>query len=351
MADTPPIQFRRIGWRNTLQIQALSRALLPENISRKTHSLFALLFNLERRNHNLSFGLFSGEEMVGYMLVYYHEESLYHKRPEKIVHIDEYCVAQNYRGKGRDVIFQMICEAGLVDPEIGIEALAAGDALAHWMSIERFVGRLGYSTYLRENDCVRAGLQMGRIRWEFDKGLEWRPTFPLKLPNAIWEKDGVEMLHIRNQRQWLSLREGWESLRSASGSTSLATNIDYLFCWWQYFGIERELSIFAIQNSEGIEAIFPCAIEYSESGRQLKYIGDGSHYEGAELIASDADSALRVFTQFLHEAQPLLGLESPALPAKSVRAVTNPKRFSPLGIERRHNDLHDRFSEKLKQFH
>lgn len=299
MATDLPIQFRRIGWRQTRDIINLSRSMLALDLCRKPHSLFALLVNLERRNHNLSFGLYAGGEMVGYMLVYFHPRSLYHQREELIVHIDEYCVAPDYRGRGRDVITQMVREFDLWQPRSGIEAIAAEDALEHWLGIGRVVAHWGYETNVRENDCVRGGHQMGRLRWENLPEKPWKLSTPSKLPKGQLvnedEFGDVDVICARTQSQLLALRDDIKRIvdQQTPGQGQAVFNL--LWQWWRYFGLEEEMNVLVVRRAEQLIAIAPLSWKHAQGSREdltLSMIGSGSEYSPASFIVAEADRPL-----------------------------------------------------------
>lgn len=351
------IHFRRIGWRQTLEVIKLSRSLLPVELCRKPHSLLALFINLERRNHNLSFGLYCDEELVGYMLVYFHDRSLYHQRDELIVHIDEYCVMPDYRGRGRDVISRMVHEMELWQPRSGIEAIATGEALQHWLSIGRLVSRWGYETHLRENDCMRGGHQMGRIRWEFKDNEYWRPETPQKLPKAqaALEIDGanVELLVIRSTRQWLSLREAYSTL-GASKAELFAGGFQYQWEFWRHFGVSEELCIVALRLAESIQMILPLSVKAgkSKSAPTLSLIGSNSPYGTAVPIFCSPESPKNV-ANLKNTMQQCLDHAGMHVDVDQIcSAPIEKKRFIPpggcLGFNRRRSELHKQFQQRVR---
>lgn len=323
--------------------------MLPEELCRKTHSLLALFVNLERRNHNLSFGLYCGDELVGYMLVYFHDRSLYHQRDELIVHIDEYCVKPDYRGRGRDVISRMVHEMELWQPKSGIEAIATGDALQHWLSIGRLVSRWGYETHLRENDCVRAGHQMGRIRWEFKNDEYWRPISSQKLPKPILSKDvagkSVELLLIKSTRQWLSLQPSYAALQ-AIGVPTCGSNFTYQWEYWRHFGISEQLHVLALREDGNVQVILPLSLKPTgadESEALLSLIGSNSAYQSAQplLDSKRHEPLLELMQQCADEAGLEVNVSSHCLQAATVSSSIMPRRW--FGLNRRNAELHTHF--------
>lgn len=348
----PHIHFRRIGWRQTLDVIKLSRSLLPVELCRKPHSLLALFINLERRNHNLSFGLYCGDELVGYMLVYFHERSLYHQRDELIVHIDEYCVKPDYRGRGRDVISRMVHEMDVWQARSGIEAIATGEALQHWLSIGRLVSRWGYETHLRENDCMRGGHQMGRIRWEFKSEEYWRPETPQKLPKPVStvETSGrvVELLLIRSTRQWLSLEESYEKLNNAAPKGRFA-DFNYQWEFWRHFGFEEELCIAALREGGEIQSILPMSVKADRSDAcRVSYslIASNSSYPTAVPISSPSFSdSEQLMQQCLNAASVPIEVKSLSFSPDGASLPTIPA--SRLGCNRRAAELHLSFQKLI----
>lgn len=347
------IHFRRIGWRQTLDVIELSRSLLPQELCRKTHSLFALFVNLERKNLNLSFGLYCGDELVGYMLVYFHNRSLYHQRDELIVHIDEYCVKPDYRGRGRDVISRMVHEMDLWQPKSGIEAIATGDALQHWLSIGRLVARWGYETHLRENDCVRAGHQMGRIRWEFKPDEYWRPISAQKLPKPILTMEvsgrAIELLEIKSTRQWLSLKESYVAL-DPIGTPTIGREFAYQWEYWRHFGISEQLGVFALREDGDIQMILPLATGASANDKAcspLALIGHYSAYHGAQALIDSArrDYLLALMQQCLEQAGITVNVNEILAPAPAPAAT--PAHRPWFGLNRRSVALHADFERVI----
>lgn len=343
------IHFRRIGWQQTLDVIKLSRSLLPAELCRKTHSLLALFINLERRNHNLSFGLYCGDELVGYMLVYFHDRSLYHQRDELIVHIDEYCVKSDYRGRGRDVISRMVHEMELWQPKSGIEAIATGEALQHWLSIGRLVSRWGYETHLRENDCVRAGHQMGRIRWEFKKDEYWRPTSAQKLPKPVLSKEisdkNIELLLIKSPRQWLTLQTSYAELEPMN-ARSRGSDFDYQWEYWRHFGISEQLNVLVLREEGSVQVILPLSLAASVSGKSdvpPVLIADNSAYPTAQplLNLQRRGPLLELMQLCVDEAGLKLNVGLYCEEVSTAGPPARPRQW--FGLNRRNVQLHSNF--------
>ncbi len=352
----PHIHFRRIGWRQTLDVIRLSRSLLPAELCRKTHSLLALFVNLERRNHNLSFGLYSGDELVGYMLVYFHDRSLYHQRDELIVHIDEYCVKADFRGRGRDVISRMVHEMDLWQPRSGIEAIATGEALQHWLSIGRLVARWGYETHLRENDCVRGGHQMGRIRWEFKDGEYWRPETPQKLPKPalVTEFTGreVELLVVKCTRQWLSLKQTYDAL-SPVATAHCKDEFQYQWEYWRHFGVSEDLWVAALRIDDQIEMVLPLSLKADEQdplNASYSLIGSNSPYRTARVMyrSSDRSPSHAELDQIMQHCLDQIGanfiLDQVDAESDMGREFVSVKRY--FGLNRRAAELNQQFHQR-----
>ncbi len=342
------IAFRRIGWQNTLEVIELSHKLLPRELCRKTHSLFALFVNLERRNFNLSFGLYSGNTMVGYMLVYFHDRSLYHQRPEKIVHIDEYCVAPQFRGRGREVLARMLYEIDIWEQAVGIEAIATGDALQHWLSIGRVVNRMGYETQMRENDCERGGHSMGRLRWDMREGETWWPRKVNKLPKAdhFIDDNGhqLSVMNIRNRRQWLGLRSAQQALASAQNSTLLTQQFDYQWELWRHFGIAEQLNILTLWREDSLVAVLPLSLHIQANGARCAWLGEETPYPiAAPLYEPELDQVCHTLLATadcpapasLDDSRQLGGLDQ----------IEKNARYSQwFGLQRRNASLHTHFA-------
>lgn len=357
------IYFRRIGWRDTLDVINLSHSLLPRELCRSTHTLFALFFNFERNNTNLSFGLYSADKMVGYMLVYFLDRSLYHQRDERIVHIDEYCVMPEYRGRGRDVISRMVHEFGLFQQESGIEAIATGGALEHWLSIGRIVNRWGYETNVRENDCERAGHAMGRIRWEFMEGESWRPNTPMKLPKAIATLDqqpnSYKLLHVRNTRQWLSLQPAYRSLAGEHGEGWF----QYAWQWWRHFGISEQLSILALEENGEIVCVCPFSNKPSKVAQTegtVSLMAENSAYPTVPVICDGSEYKVRLamiqqlidLDNTLNKSQLMSALTKTFVRSggtvdgvPDIKQVAGPRDW--FGLNRRERQLHEHFLHAL----
>ena len=358
ISEAPTLHFRRIGWKDTLKVIELSHALLPRELCRATHSLFALFVNFERKNTNLSFGLFVGDQLVGYMLVYFLDRSLYHDRQERIVHIDEYCVLPEYRGRGREVISKMVQEFELFKQGCGIEAIATGGALDHWLSIGRVVSRWGYETNLRENDCERAGHSMGRIRWEF-KEEDWRPSTPMKLPKAVaeceFENESFGLLQVKNTRQWLSLRDNYQQLSDDHTDGGFEES----WQWWRHFGISEELRIYVVKRDEHIICIVPLSKKPGQPTNQasnLSLIASNSSYSTAHALyeAGSEERIKNVLKLFSCEGRPFLEQEDIAAIKQSLSrpsSASNSRqqrfKFAWFGLNRRNVELQKNY-EKLR---
>jgi len=82
---------------------------------------------------------------------------------------------------------------------------------------------------------------------------------------------------IKTTKEFQNLREEWNNLLSESKADTIFLTWEWLFTWWENYGMNRELTIFLIKEKEMLIGIAPLMIckEYVAGlpVRLLKFIG------------------------------------------------------------------------------
>lgn len=351
------LHFRRVGWRDTLKVNRISRQLMPKDFHRSHKKLFALYINFERKDRNMCYGIYHGNNMVGHMIIYALDRSLYLKDNTATAFIEEYAVLPEYRGLAKKVIAELPKQMLIYLPGEGIEAIAMGDALSHWLGIGRIVKFFDYDGETRIEENKIHGHEMTRLRWSPNEKNPGGFGRALKLPTASSLcQIGGENYHVSrlsNMRQALSLESIWRQM-SLRYPKDLSRSYDYLCSWWKYFGLSEELSILIAKKDDIVVAICPLSICFNNddnSNKKLHFIGASNRHPQMACLAGDDDvSYVTIFQQYLGE-HPELGKsshltfsEQPSVNCVHAgKPLSHPERQHWFGLNTTNASLHQRF--------
>ena len=133
-----PVYFAPLGSKDARRISRLQKKLFPRALTEPEHEIRQILRNTEEYVVcNLSFGLFEGRRMVGYVFAYVETESLFHRRDEEVIYIKEIALLPGHERFLRPLFLKLFAQWLAFTPHMPLEAHAQEDSLAKWQRLAR----------------------------------------------------------------------------------------------------------------------------------------------------------------------------------------------------------------------
>ncbi len=289
-----PLHLLPLGPSDAAAIGALQRELFPPELTEPVAQIAAILRNAERHTVcNLSFGLFEGASLQGYVFAYVESRSLFHDRAEDVVYIKEIALRAGHEGHLRELIRRLLWQREVFTPGMALEAHALADALAGWRGLARLLRFHGLTLAAREEAPQPGRPPYWLMRFDVTPvPMAWIDR-ALPLPAPDIRHAGMHCMVVRSARQWLSLRQDWQRLRAGMEGAADAPAFDYLWQWWRNFGTLSELHVVVVIAAGEVVGIAPWMLEPVRCGstvlRRLRPIAAmGSMWCPAALLAADA---------------------------------------------------------------
>src|SRR5690606_39180589 len=265
-----PLHAVPLGSTDAPLIGALQRRLFPSPLRETDAYIAPNLRNTERHTVcNFSCGLFDGAHLAGYVFAYIETDSVFHQRKEEVVYIKEIALLPGHEDQMRPLLARLLLQWMTFTPQLSFEAHALADSLARWRRLGRLFRFHGLSFAARQEPPRpgRAPYWLMRL----DRVSETAPQLDHAAPwpaGRIACGDGLEACVLTSARQWLGLRDDWERLRQVSGSQGHLP-FDYLWQWWQHFGIWRYLHVIVLLRGARVICIAPLMREYLRQPRPV----------------------------------------------------------------------------------
>lgn len=301
-----PLHFAPLGSDDAPLISALQRRLFAAELTESEAHIAGILRNTEQHMVcNMSYGLFDGTQLVGYVFAYVESESLFHRRPEELIYLKEIALLPGYEGQMRRLFSRLFMQWLAFTPRLSLEAHALGPALENWRRLERAFRFYGLTLTTRE-ETPRAGRPAYRLmRMDLAPATQKLLQRPSPLPAAgVPLGYGLDARIVTSPRQWLGLAERWEELRKATPGASAQQAFPELWEWWKFHGIWSDLHLVVFSKGEAVVGIAPLMLEHVPEGdvvlRRLQLLGSPDFVaHGAPVLARDPHALVSLLPEAL----------------------------------------------------
>lgn len=277
-----------------------------------------LLETCEYEKIEHSFGLFEGDELVGYLLSYGVQDSvlppehLATRANKDAVYVEDVAILEPYRRHFISLFNTFVLSAKKHHPTIPVEAIGIEPMIRHWQKQEKWAQKLGYTTalVLPVGEVIQ-GHDRYLIRWE---STEATPSIEEQQRHALAGMDtlackvngrDVQVKCLRRQEQILLFQNQWDTLLANTPGHTAFQTASYQQLWWQHFSLDdTRLCILLVCEGDTIIGIAPLyTAEMRKHGQQLKTIGFiGSRWEADRpvfLFADQFECCLDACLQYL----------------------------------------------------
>lgn len=300
------LHFAPLDFTDAKDIHRLQQKLFSADLTESLEEIREILVRTDEfMVCNLSFGLFDGSSMVGYMFAYIESESLYHEHDEDIVYIKEIALSPGYEAMLLRIFAKLFQQWSAYTPGLALEAHVLEDSLRNWQRMVRVFKYYGLSSSVRAAPDEESGLPYSMLRLDIDARISQLPVQALPLPKSAWSYDEtVSVLVVTEPRQWLALKHVWDTLLGETTDSNVFQTFDYLWLWWKYFGTWNDLRIIVVMRGDTILGVVPLMIEYFQlygrTVRKFMFISAPMEMSRPKLIFGRNNSAcLPAFLSYL----------------------------------------------------
>lgn len=260
------VHFAPLGSEDAGRIARLQHRLFPPALTEPESEIRSILLNTEKHLVcNLSFGMFAGAEMVGYVFAYVETRSLFHARSEEVVYIKEIALLPGHESALRNAFEKLFCLWHAFTPRLPLEAHAQAEALANWRRLHRLFRFYGLELSSREQAPQPGHPPYSLLRLEVAAASLDLPGKALPLPGVDAPSEGVSAVVVTEARQWLALETVWQALHGRTADSTIEQSFHYLREWWRFRGIWNDLHIVVLRRAETVIGIAPLMIEHVAS--------------------------------------------------------------------------------------
>lgn len=294
-----PLHFAPLGSADAALIGALQRQLFSAELTESDAHIADILRNTEQHQIcNMSYGLFEGTLLVGYVFAYIETESLFHQRPEDVIYIKEIALLPGYESQMRTLFTRLYLQWLTFAPSLAFEAHALGPALEKWRRLERMFRFYGLTLSAREQ-APRPGVPPYRLmRLDAAPGMLELLDRATPLPTERLELgQGLSSCVVTSPRQWLGIAARWEQLRAASPTATPQQCFAELWDWWKCHGTWSELRLVILLRGEELVGIAPLMLQHvnidGQVLRRLRLLGAPvSVQRGAFLLSAESGACI-----------------------------------------------------------
>ena len=241
------LYYRELDSFRAKQISRLERKLRKPGERMGKSRIKCILETADLAGTNLSFGLYAKHRLIGYVISIIDDQ---------VILIIDLALRPSYGSQLRALITRLDQQIYAFGPGMPVQIrtrpathkrLSRLQALPH-----HFHYRLVDPTDSVSNNA---------LRWEMEPAQRHLAESPLPLPEPIWQcqinDETVDVIIIRNPRQWLALREEWDHLPHKTHEYNVFLSFEYLWLWWKYFGISHKLCILVFRHANKTVAVAP----------------------------------------------------------------------------------------------
>jgi len=234
---------------------------------------------------NMSFGVFDGEELVGYMLAFGLKPSIFSRLwPREAIYVEDLMIQEGHRRWFLALLGKLTYEARVLYPGKPIEANSLATLLAIWKRYQDEMRRFGFSMrrYAPTGEVID-GVDRYGVQWSYTGKLAINAktvhVFPTHLykQNYRWPGGHVTVDVVRTEEEWAALEPVWDELLLRTPGHTVFQTYDYLRLWWRHVRTEQELYIITFCVNGRVVGIAPLEIHHTRQFRQrlreLHFIG------------------------------------------------------------------------------
>jgi CelD/BcsL family acetyltransferase involved in cellulose biosynthesis len=275
----------------------LERKLFAREFRDGVLLLREILTEADQQFANLSFGLFHGKRLVGYLIAYVELESVFGeasgKPGEEVVYLRGLAILPRYRSQLLHFMRRLSELISAYCPGAPVEAESVPDKADAWAGLHGLIRRYGYALCHEGPTQEQApGIMLQGLRWEVSESSRWLPDKSLPLPQRIMSSEHsgrrLAVTVVNHPRQWLSLRGVWDELLRATPGYTLFQSFDYLWTWWRHFGTFSDLRILVITEGDEVIGVAPLALDIKRSMglmvRSMGFIGAPWQVDRAQFL-------------------------------------------------------------------
>jgi CelD/BcsL family acetyltransferase involved in cellulose biosynthesis len=244
---------------------------------------------------NLSFGLFDGDRLVGYVLCYGFSPTIFPGEIGEALYVEDIAVLPRYRRQVARLIRRLFGEARRHFPGSALEAHSVETVFRLWQAHPAVFASTGYAI-TRHADSGE--MLKGEIRYL----IRWQPIPDEDPPtptvqeliagsrSMAVEVDGVryEARVVKDEHEWEALATLWDRLLLAVPDHTVFQTYEYQRLWWRHFGGDNELFIVLLVRDGEVRGIAPLQIEavkeYGRWLRRLAFIGSRWEVDRPRLL-------------------------------------------------------------------
>lgn len=304
---TGPVYFGPLSSGNARQIAALQKQGFAAPLREPVKEIAEILRNAEQYfNCNYSFGLFDGTQMVGYLFAYIESESLFHEQAEEVLYMKELVLVHGYESYLHGMFTKLAEQRQAFAPHIPLEAHADSESLNNWQRIKRTYRHYGLSLQSRADPNPPIETTYHLLRWSNRENARESRVSRRKLSlNSTTDAD-ISVTLIKDTRQWAALKTVWDDLLRKTQDYTVFQSFDYLYTWWQNFGLWNELRIFVFHRGDKVIGVSPLMLEYfTQFGkvyRHLLFVTASMEMSRPKLILGEETEACQaILGDYLHE--------------------------------------------------
>jgi CelD/BcsL family acetyltransferase involved in cellulose biosynthesis len=155
------------------------------------------------------------------------------------------------------------------------------------------------------------------------------------------ERAAAGLVCIRDTDAFRSLAAQWQALARRSRATTPFNSWEWLFSWWQAYGVSESLRLLAMRHEGALVGLAPLYLAREPSAlgtpcRTLKLVGDGSFdsdYLGFLVEPAHEASFVDAFVAWLHDDREWDALSLREMPAAATLGMALRERAGELGAD------------------
>ena len=269
------------------------------------------LLEAEAAGVHLSFGLFDGDRLIGYLLCCGFRPTLFPGEIGETLQVEYLALLPRYRRLLPRLLQRLAREARRHFPGSVIEAQMVESAFKRWCGHAAFFARGGYAL-ARGADTGEMLNGEIRYRGRWQPIPDWDPPVPTVdellagLPGHPVAVDGVayEAKVVTQERDWEALAPLWDRFLLTLPDHSVFQTCEYQRLWWRHLEGDNQLCIVLLVRDGEIHGIAPLHVGIvKEYGRWLRRLAfTGSREDGGQprlLFPRDGARLTRALVAFL----------------------------------------------------
>lgn len=261
---------------------------------------------------NLSFGMFDRGRMVGYLLCFGFEPSIFPGNNGEAIYVEDVVIEPRFRRQLPRLFLRLRDEIQHHFPGAFIEAHAVESTFRFWQRHQALFADHGVSLLEHEpsGETIRDEPRF-RLRWRVD--MQKAPARQLnelldRLPatRITHENEEIEVHLLQSEEYWNSLSETWDELLLRTPGHSVFQSYTYQRLWWNHHRADGSLYVIALRGGGSVLGIAPLqTIPTRIAGRWLRelcYIGSRWEVDRPVMLFGNASLPLvEVLVRFLKQ--------------------------------------------------